>query len=310
MLAGAKKSFGSLILEGKLRAVHGLSDVDQQNRKDRPLALSDFIVAKHKLSALITENAIKAFAFSMDRKRRHRQLLERHSLLFNAIKDNNFICDCRLQWLYELKNRTRHQQLRDSLEEFVCTLQEPHLYNFIEPVPTHILDLLNIGGLGGLSGISSDKFVMNVANNRKRMSKTRPILSNQRRNTNNQVDGQMQLTDDHLEGHKHAQHDNDVLNANHENQVDNIDMLPKQPLGFKVRLFILKPALLPCHDELSDPTELPLSRDLMDARSSNVQILPVGAATTISVNYHLLLLLLAIVCSAQVDNEEKDDENM
>uniref|UniRef100_A0A1A9WLG0 Uncharacterized protein n=1 Tax=Glossina brevipalpis TaxID=37001 RepID=A0A1A9WLG0_9MUSC len=196
--------------------------------------------------------------------------------------DNNFICDCRLQWLYELKNRTRHQQLRESLEEFVCTLQEPHLYNFIEPVPTHILDLLNVGGLGGLTGISNDQFVMNTASNRKRTSKTRPLISNQRRNTNNQ------------------QHDNDVLIANHENQVDNVDILPKQPLGFKVRLFILKPGLLPCHDELSDPTELPLSRDLMDARSSNVQILPVGAATTLSVNLHLLLLLLAIICGIQI----------
>uniref|UniRef100_A0A1I8PQV6 LRRCT domain-containing protein n=1 Tax=Stomoxys calcitrans TaxID=35570 RepID=A0A1I8PQV6_STOCA len=317
-------------------------------------------------------------------------------LFLSFISDNNFICDCRLQWLYELKNRTRYPQLRDSLEDFICTLQEPRLHNFIEPVPSHVLQLLNVGGLnsGGSSIISSDQYVSNGMTNKKRLAKNRQ--ASQRRGSSNKFDGQMQLTEDvdqhqmpvqnsatlkkkraltlphyqsetmgaagmgpsaaassktpieshyifggpdssssssggvdlhgdyfeagnvgrlsthpvkmedELEMMKHIalfQQNNDILSPSHDNHLDAVELVPKQPLGIQVRLFMLKADRLPCHEELSDPTELPLSRDLMDARSSNVQILAPGvnAAPKMAAPVHcILLLILAIVYGTQV----------
>lgn len=297
-----------------------------------------------------------------------------------------------MQWLYELKNRTRHPQLRDSLEKFVCNLQEPHLHNFIEPIPNHVLQLLNVGGINsalnsGLSSSANEQFM-----SKKHHSKTRQ--GSQRRN--NKFENQMQLTDeghsetdetlensaslkkkralaqyqsmgnldvsgvgaatgsggsslkdsnhkpveshyifggpdsnsgmhndyfdanaevlmthpvkmeDELELMKHNAlytQNNDILAAaqSHSNHLDNGDLMPVQALTIPVRLFLLKPERLPCHEELSDPTELPLSRDLMDARSSNVQVLSASINSANSKNsFSILLLILAIVYGTQV----------
>ncbi|KAM7358705.1 leucine rich repeat protein connectin isoform 1-T2 [Cochliomyia hominivorax] len=297
------------------------------------------------------------------------------------VNDNNFICDCRLQWLYELKNRTRHPQLRDSLEKFVCNLQEPHLHNFIEPIPNHVLQLLNVGGINSALNTNNDQFM-----SKKHHTKTRQGA--QRRN--NKFEGQMQLTDDGQQ-HEHetlensaslkkkralsqyqsgslsssgsssspkdASHtpveshyifggpvdtnsgsmhndyfdansevllthpvkmedelelmkqnalysqNNDVLTSaqSHSNHLDSADLMPVHALAIPVRLFLLKPERLPCHEELSDPTELPLSRDLMDARSSNVQVLSASTNNSISKHsFNILWLILAIVYGTQV----------
>jgi hypothetical protein len=36
------------------------------------------------------------------------------------VTDNEFICDCRLAWIFELKNRTKNFELRYSLDEVEC----------------------------------------------------------------------------------------------------------------------------------------------------------------------------------------------
>lgn len=278
-----------------------------------------------------------------------------------------------------MKNRTRHPQLRDSLEKFVCNLQEPHLHNFIEPVPNHVLQLLNVGGINAAL-TSSDQYTLSGANSKKHHTKLRQGV--QRRNS--KFEGQIQLTDD---GHEHEQvlensaslkkkralsqyqgvgtleassstkdashtpveshyifggpdsntgMHNDYFDANSEvlltppgkmedelelmkqnalysqnndvlasqqshNHLDSGDLMPVQALAIPVRLFLLKPERLPCHEELSDPTELPLSRDLMDARSSNVQVLSASTNGSISQQvFNILWLILAIVYGTQV----------
>uniref|UniRef100_W8BXH1 Connectin n=1 Tax=Ceratitis capitata TaxID=7213 RepID=W8BXH1_CERCA len=300
------------------------------------------------------------------------------------LSDNNFICDCRLQWIFELKNRTRHIALREALEGFVCTLHDPKILNFIEPVPNHILDLLNIGS--SYNGMNSAEFHLSGNNNsgRKRFSKARQNGGAQRGiNGSSQRLGQAQLTAEDVDvidaaavalTPEHSEHvlslskreaavegehsvaassqpevfnnaflaasgipdiataqivgekkkksvmpaklrddyydetagmigggdaaphglllaqqvelgdgldalkqnalynqqTNDVLGMTHNTITEHAANKP-QPLGIKVRLFTLKPERLPCHDELSDPTELPLSRDLMDVRSNQAQ---------------------------------------
>ncbi|XP_030372652.1 connectin [Scaptodrosophila lebanonensis] len=269
------------------------------------------------------------------------------------VSDNKFICDCRLQWIFELKNRTRHLQLRDSLEDFICSLQEPKLSHFVDPVPSHILDLLNIGGftaigsnsasmggigntLGGSSYVSMDDLStgtgIGIGSRKHPSSKSRQALRGQRQFTGaeNVVEAKLrrrrQLAaetglpavvaavapthkrydydydvsnaggghvpglghggldmDDNLNLHKQSSFyggsgglvgatdlHNDVLLTHQQGNsldVDSLDALSGKNT-ISVRLFMLKPEMLPCHDELSDPTELPLSRDLMDVRSN------------------------------------------
>lgn len=40
-----------------------------------------------------------------------------------CVTDNEFICDCRLAWIFDLKNRTKNFELRYSLEEVECMMK-------------------------------------------------------------------------------------------------------------------------------------------------------------------------------------------
>lgn len=320
-----------------------------------------------------------------------------------SLADNKFICDCRLQWIFELKNRTRHLQLRDSLEELICTLQEPKLLHFVDPVPSHILDILNVGGftaigsnsasMGGIgnsvSSVSSssnyatlDELSGNGLSSRKHAtSKSRQALRGQRQFTDdvdaeNVVEskllrqrrrkrqeqaaggsniigggggdlaalaahtqkrydyydennggggghmgmglvghgstavGAMDM-DDNLNLHKQSSfygassslssgssvlgnNDVDVMLQQPKAAGDALDSLASKH-SINVRLFILKPEMLPCHDELSDPTELPLSRDLMDVRSNAGQDLLINGAAQKTLQLALCLTLSSAV---------------
>ncbi|XP_032598606.1 connectin isoform X2 [Drosophila grimshawi] len=272
------------------------------------------------------------------------------------VSDNKFICDCRLQWIFELKNRTRHLQLRDSLEDFICTLHEPKLSHFIDPVPSHILDILNIGGFtaigsnsASMGGIGNSVNYANLdelgSSIKKHSSKSRQALRGQRQFTEHNVvesklrerrealgvaavAGQNQKRydyydettggggghvaglglglgldmDDNLNLHKQSSYSSSSGAPLARNDVDvdvhlsaGGDSLDATKNSINARLFILKPEMLPCHDELSDPTELPLSRDLMDVRSNVGQDLLInGAAGGASNRQQTLLSLVAL----------------
>lgn len=319
-----------------------------------------------------------------------------------SLADNKFICDCRLQWIFELKNRTRHLQLRDSLEELICTLQEPKLLHFVDPVPSHILDILNVGGftaigsnsasMGGIgnsvSSVSSssssssnyatlDELSGNGLSSRKHgTSKSRQALRGQRQFTDdvdaeNVVESKLlrqrrrkrqeqaaggssgiggdlaavaahtqkryDYYDENNAGHMGmglvghgstavgAMDMDDNLNLHKQSSFygassslssgsssvlgnNDVDVMLQQPKAtgdaldslaskhsINVRLFILKPEMLPCHDELSDPTELPLSRDLMDVRSNAGQDLLINGAALKTLQLALCLALSSAV---------------
>jgi len=231
-----------------------------------------------------------------------------------------------------LKNRTRHLQLRDSLEDLHCTLQEPKLSHFVDPVPSSILDELNVGGftaigsnsasMGGVgnsvvgssySGLSSldDSRKHSAGRSRQALRGQRQFASNaengvESKRRKRQEDLKKDLAavapthkrydyfddnnegmslghgldlDDNLNLHKQGfygaglptvvggHNDVDVLMTSHSAAGDDLDILTNKK-SINIKLFLLKPEMLPCHDELSDPTELPLSRDLMDVRSN------------------------------------------
>ncbi|KAH8408399.1 hypothetical protein KR215_004956 [Drosophila sulfurigaster] len=297
------------------------------------------------------------------------------------VSDNKFICDCRLQWIFELKNRTRHLQLRDSLDNFICTLQEPKLSHFVDPVPSHILDLLNIGGftaigsnsasMGGIgnsvSSVSSNYATLdelngsNVIGTRKHgtSSKSRQAMRGQRQFTddaaeNNALESKLRQRrkrqqqpqpkdvagvaavaqtqkrydyydeangghvsglglghggldmDDNLNLHKQSSFYGSSSASSSMNHNDVDTLMHQPPIGdaldalatknsISVRLFMLKPEMLPCHDELSDPTELPLSRDLMDVRSNAGQDQLINGAPLQTLQLLVCLLLSSVV---------------
>lgn len=44
---------------------------------------------------------------------------------FQHFAENNLVCDCRLLWLYELRNRTRSGAIQKHLDSLNCDLLEP-----------------------------------------------------------------------------------------------------------------------------------------------------------------------------------------
>ncbi|XP_065081760.1 connectin-like [Ochlerotatus camptorhynchus] len=54
-------------------------------------------------------------------------LVNKSALL--SIRENRFICDCRLAWVYDLSNRTSNEDLRESLSKIECTLGKKTSYS-------------------------------------------------------------------------------------------------------------------------------------------------------------------------------------
>lgn len=140
-------------------------------------------------------------------------------LLFNI--ENDLICDCRLSWLIELKNQTKNDELRQSLEDIECLLKK-----------------------------SKDSF-----------QKTSKILHN-------------------------------AIERPPQDAEDETEYYDDEPDGKTCQLMKLKPSSLPCPEEASDPTELPLSRESIGFDMSWVKVV----SSTSSTLRTSLCTLLLIVC--------------
>ncbi|XP_059621071.1 connectin-like [Phlebotomus argentipes] len=117
-----------------------------------------------------------------------------------GISDNRFVCDCRLMWIYDLKNRTTNHELARSLKEVDCMLYD-------------------------------------------RNSVPEEIFSNTVKEKN---DRNGDYYDD----------------AGYDNQGDTFAFEQRDiDVGRKVQVLDFGAENLPCPEELSDPTEVPLSRE-------------------------------------------------
>lgn len=132
--------------------------------------------------------------------------------------ENDLICDCRLSWLIELKNQTKNDELRQSLEDIECLLKK-----------------------------SKDSF-----------QKTSKISHN-------------------------------AIERPPQDAEDETEYYDDEPDGKTCQLMKLKPSGLPCPEEASDPTELPLSRESIGFDMSWVKVV---SSTSSTLRTSLCTLLL------------------
>lgn len=136
--------------------------------------------------------------------------------------ENDLICDCRLSWLIELKNQTKNDDLRLSLEEIECLLKKP-----------------------------KDAF-----------QKTSKILHN-------------------------------AIDRPPQDAEDETEYYDDEPDGKTIQLMKLKSSNLPCPEEASDPTELPLSRESIGFDMSWVKVVT-STSSTLRISICSLLLIVCL----------------
>lgn len=57
-------------------------------------------------------------------------LLLLNKIQFSLSTENDFICDCRMTWLIDLKNHTKNEELRTALNEIECLLKKQSKESF------------------------------------------------------------------------------------------------------------------------------------------------------------------------------------
>ncbi|XP_055914475.1 connectin [Eupeodes corollae] len=260
-----------------------------------------------------------------------------------SVSDNNFICDCRLQWIFDLRNKTRNINLKESLEEIVCTLYDDKKNNMpqgLSNIDNNDVLMMNairgdrpaigsgIGGIGSSSSIvqpgtkqhrqqyrrhqqqdqhSLDLYPHHKQSNSALVAGSSISGSSSSISSGNEFGNRNRASAASMEpGHEYYVDeapyvfDNDANdaddgtgNGNGNGNIDGLDtnnaigihrsrqlQQPQQhqPLqhdargvGRVVELLKLRAETLPCPEELSDPTELPLSRESigMDVRGTH-----------------------------------------
>ncbi|KAG4074394.1 hypothetical protein HA402_000373 [Bradysia odoriphaga] len=182
------------------RAFDGLNNLRTLNLKNNKLETLEsgvFTGAPAVTSLYLNNNLLDTLTYSnvlplMD------NLVNNTSIL--SLSGNPFVCDCRLNWMYDLRNRTKNINLRRSLDKMVCSLDKSQY----DP--------------------------------------SKHTRSNNKFNFN----------------HRNYNDDSD----NYENELGPYDDLQKSIDGnAMIELRNINVEHLPCTEELSDPTELPLSRE-------------------------------------------------
>lgn len=126
--------------------------------------------------------------------------------LLLSFTENQFVCDCRLTWIYDVRNRTKNFDLRRTIDRITCRMDNDHsLYKFNNKYNTNIRRT---------AAHEYDDFGNDLSHS--------PAYG--------------------VNGGHHQQHD---FPEDHR-------IVPLMSIGIEH---------LPCVEEMTDPTELPLSRE-------------------------------------------------
>lgn len=162
---------------------------------------------------------------------------------FFIFAGNNFDCDCRLSWMHMLRNDTKSEKVRSSLEHVTCHL-EPDLYGNI-PLPEE--------------ETKSTLATVHHHHQKQYMS--------QHKNHISEKAGNRMSNDDHDDETENEEYDDEIFE---DPQQDSSNMETNNKN--QRHLFQIPIDLLPCPEELRDSTDAPLSRlsqgEIKDYRNS------------------------------------------
>ncbi|XP_038212663.1 connectin-like [Zerene cesonia] len=107
------------------RAFDGLSQLRKLSLDDNKLAVipSGLFEGVRGLSALdLRSNELHALTFD-----NIKPILDNLKPLNSnlLLEENNFVCDCRLKWMHSLRNETKSQSTKDSLDGVTCKMDTP-----------------------------------------------------------------------------------------------------------------------------------------------------------------------------------------
>lgn len=152
--------------------------------------------------------------------------------------DNNFSCDCRLTWVHALRNDTKNDKTKGSLEQISCTLESSTHDDFSD---------------NSVERAKQNKAFGHAPDNRLHEKSKHKVLS--QKSTIEYLD----TPDTFKEGLDDEAYDEphkDV--SNHLTKAHNDTAVAKN--RNKKHLFQIPIETLPCSEELKDSTEAPLSR--------------------------------------------------
>lgn len=166
------------------------------------------------------------------------------------------MCDCRLQWIYELRNRTKNMNLKQSLEQIECTLFNEK-DKTIQPIVNNDLTLNGRHYQQRTASSGSTYYHHSSHLNKKNLYPT-----------SNEFISSGISSDDTEQGTEY--YDDEAPLHGNGNQIDG-QQHRRRSAGNVVELFTLKAESLPCPEELTAPTELPMSRESIDAGAGSTR---------------------------------------
>ncbi|XP_063538476.1 connectin-like [Cydia strobilella] len=117
------------------RAFDGLSQLDKLSLDDNKLVAlpSGWLEGARGLSSLdLRSNELYALTFENIRPIFDNLKPQNSNLL---LEENNFVCDCRLKWMHSLRNETKSQNTKASLDGITCKMDSPVVSSAYNKIP-------------------------------------------------------------------------------------------------------------------------------------------------------------------------------
>ncbi|XP_055607840.1 connectin-like [Uranotaenia lowii] len=206
------------------------------------------------------------------------------------LKDNKLVCDCRLLWLFDLKNATKNDELRSTLQQIECTYD---LKDNRSPVPISVQHQLN--------DYSRPHDILGYDD-------SNDYEDPQHHFTGHRSSGRPQSPPGGTNGYQIADHYDRSASLGMIGGGGGGQKLSKSPTvttGGKQLVMLMKlrkQDILPCAKEMDEPTELPLSRESIgidmgwrSSASANSGFSNASTSLHRSVSSLVLLVLISVL---------------